>query len=578
VLFSVVSVQMFFKFHFMKKYFFVLFVVFTVLFSGCGKTQDVDLVSGLVSPSGVQAEQFFPKDVFVALKFGVDSEVQKDNVKALIGYLSTDFTESFVDGFEEGFNGAGKMDFETEFLPMMGEDSKFMFVVLGDSDEVRTMVVVYLVDPSFLIKELESAVDRGTSRKQQYKGFDIYNDNGKLIFITEYKDVFLVSSDLELMKNGLDRLENGGDSLLNESEYQRDLYGIDDNVAYFYINASDYLDKSLDAFKDYVDVDKLSAENDLSSEIIVLSVESDGFFISWDMFFDKDKTKNVDYSYLFNEPIYLYKNIPSAGLLMYSEFASFDSSFLEVIDALSANDDNFTNSFDSFKSYLSGEGVDFDKDVLTFLDKGYSFAMYDIGNIVPGFSFFVDASSNKDGAKNVVDFIAKNVESFDDGVKVKAEAEVSNHLTYGEIKVDSGKAFEYAFNAASFVKGLSGFDNARVEFNFGLNDNNIFYFTFYPDFEAGDFSSLIDDKDGFVSALDRIDGYNYGVFYVDIQAFVSYINKIVSFSDSVEGTNVLGDTDYAIFKVLISPFKSFVFGAKKFDGERYEFKGFLKIS
>jgi len=243
--------------------------------------------------------------------------------------------------------------------------------------------------------------------------------------------------------------------------------------------------------------------------------------------------------------------------------------------------EGFEEGMAQVRQALEAEGIDFDNDLLGFMDKGYAFGMYDSGMMIPSLGIFIDASSNRGGAEKVMDVLAEGVDAFEDGFKSEAPDEFDAALTHEKAATKGGDNSELAFDASLLPDETMGaapeeLRDLRLEFNYGITTDDLAYFAFYPDFEAGSYETLGSQKT-FTDDLALIPGYDRGVTYIDVQAIMAYVDRIVAYIVAVEGGSIEDMAEYELVKSYILPIKSIVFAAKESGEGEAEMEGFIRI-
>lgn len=270
---------------------------------------------------------------------------------------------------------------------------------------------------------------------------------------------------------------------------------------------------------------------------------------------------------------YLYEKLPAENFLLFSESHSLDKIILEQITP-----ELKSNFASDVKKYT---GLDFEKDLMPFLDKGFAFEIHDAGSLVPALSLFVDASSAPEKAQAVVKMLDETVPRLAATInaavvspegKSVIETGKFNWGTLGAvIKIYLDRVPQDKFN----IPALKYFSQP-VEISYGIAPENLFFISLLPDFEKTfasadkiESSALFKEAGKLGVAADGItllDGNNILTF---VERFFATVQKDKKLSEKEKG-------GFETAKMYIKPFKSFVQISQN-DGNKIFGKAFLKI-
>jgi len=138
--------------------------------------------------------------------------------------------------------------------------------------------------------------------------------------------------------------------------------------------------------------------------------------------------------------------------------------------------------YEGFKdSFKSATDLDFEGDVLKFLNRGYALGLYDNGSILPGILLIADASSKPDAAKKVVESLNNQVISIVDGLAASyaSDEDSSAVASRKKLVIDEGVGYMVEID---FGLILTAVQSEKFTFSFGLTGDNLFFISTYKDF------------------------------------------------------------------------------------------------
>lgn len=280
---------------------------------------------------------------------------------------------------------------------------------------------------------------------------------------------------------------------------------------------------------------------------------------------------------------YLYKKLPAEKLLIFSESHHVGAAILAQLNTIesSAKTAGFKKE-DFFTGLKNYTGFDFEKDLMPFLDREFAFTAHDTGLIIPALSFFIDAESAPDKAKNVVTM-------FDDVVpRLAAAANAAVQDSNGKPVVEMGK-FKWGAQGGilkvdlrrvpqdKFNIPVLKYFNQPIEISYGIAADNLFFISLLPDFEKTFASADKIESTELFESSDRLGILPTGnITLVDGTAILAFVER---FFDVMQKENKLSEKErsgFEIVKAYLKPLKSFV-QISQGDSQNILGKAFLKI-
>jgi hypothetical protein len=283
-----------------------------------------------------------------------------------------------------------------------------------------------------------------------------------------------------------------------------------------------------------------------------------------------------------SEPAYLYSKVSGKDVIFYGEGYNLKKLIEAESEILKKN--NIT-SFDQItagiNSLLTGTGIDAEKDLPAFTDKGYAVLAADNGSAIPSVTFFTDANSNPERAKKVLEAIYGSIEKAIQSV----DPEVKKIFSHDK-REDSG-AISYGLNVDLKAMMNSGADSSAVNdtpisasFTYGIDAGNLFYIGLNyggPGIAQMPAQNTLDKDAEFIRVRSMIPGYDRGVLFFATGSALKYLDRII---ENTAKNGAMSEADKAAYekvKKYIVPIKSMIFGNVKPNADSSEAQGFIRI-
>lgn len=367
----------------------------TVLLSACGGETDV---SQHYSNSGLIPEAYLPAEVGMITSYSSRDDEQFAAVQKIETNLGDQdrVAETATETLDSQFGSVG-LDFERDLQPAFGDQFRMVYAVRpADEDTVDAFTITTLEDPAQMESVLETLVTAEQLSFKQLSDIDAYVNEENSIYITIYEDLLFITTSPENLVGMVNQEEDS--SLWNSETYQDTVEELGSNyVFYGILYPSLYTgDVSLPAGFSVSDIPSV-----IDEQLIVVRAEEKGFRFDAYVNANKDAAKEADISFDAvpkSEP-YLYEEVPADGLMAYFESYGLQQTFQQA-DALGDDTSTLESLRTTIREYF---GMDFDEDILSFLDKGYAIALHqNAAGVMPGITIYVDVSSNTDGAEEFV--------------------------------------------------------------------------------------------------------------------------------------------------------------------------------
>jgi hypothetical protein len=275
---------------------------------------------------------------------------------------------------------------------------------------------------------------------------------------------------------------------------------------------------------------------------------------------------------------YLQERIPAKEVILYSEGYDFSQSYRKFAE-LAAQDSELQQGLSEMETAFQEMGLDFEQDILTFLDRGYAFVLEDTDSVFPALSFYIDAAGNVAGAEKTMRLVHQGLTALLEEAKVETP-ELSMIIANEEVTADRLWKFSLKLDMllagqdSSLVRKLSG---QKVEFYYGLLADQTLVFALKPDL-AGQYGQVpfVRDSAEFKQALSYLKGASYGVSYLAPAQFFVYLDRLVELAKA-DGTPVAAFADYELVKSYLRPLKSLSLASHGVEKDKTIVEVFLHI-
>ena len=377
----------------LRSFLFVLFVA-TMALSACGEKSDQ---SAHFSDSGLIPEAYIPGDVGVISSYSSRDDGQYSAIQAVERDLgdADRVSETASDTLDGQFGTVG-LDYERDLKPAFGDQFRMIYALRPDGETGDTFTVVTLQDADQMKNVLDTLVEAEHLSIKKLSKVDAYTDSEASMYLTIYEDLLFMTNTPENLVGMVDQDEDG--SLWGKDEYRDSLDDLGSNyVFYGILFPSLYVgDVSLPGGFSVSDIPSV-----IDRQIFVVRAEDGGFrFDAWVNANEGEAEDNgVSFAAVPKAEPYLFEEVPAAGMMGYFESYGLQQTFAQA-DALGDDTSTLDGLRELVRAYF---GMDFDEDILTFLDKGYAVALHQNGEAaIPGITIYVDISSDAESAEEFV--------------------------------------------------------------------------------------------------------------------------------------------------------------------------------
>jgi hypothetical protein len=573
---------------------FILLIFVVMALTGCGKAPQEHATHA--SGTGLMAELFVPGDAGMMMVYSLRDDAQFTAMKSLdetlaarIGPADESATGAADDGrimdmvadsFESQFGELG-LTYEEDLLPALGEQFRVVFASRPGSteDEVEAFTVVTLENPEAMEVLFEALVDAEQMEFKNLSSVDAYVDEGGDSYSAIVDDVLLVSNQPEALVEMATQDEE--DSLWGAEEYQDLLESFGGNYLFYTLVYPAIFDGDASlstaglaaAGLDEYSLDSLQTVTE--SQVMVVRAEADGF--DFDVYVAADeeaaKAAGVTLDALPKEEPYLHEEMPIGSLMAYFEFYGLKDA-VEYWQELAEASEEGTPTLDWISSFVrSYFAMDFEDEVLAFLDKGYSVALHQNGDgVVPGITIYADVSSDVDAAEEFMTQLDLQVSGLMlvldaalPGAVTKSAAEIGG-VSFDLLEID---LTEISRDGESPLPAVV--TSSEIQLAYGVLDDRLLITTaavWEDEYE------VIADSSFYSTLSDKLDEASEGLYLIDAQNLAGFMGVLRSLREQLD----LGVSDDSTdFESLLEGFAGGIAASEASEYEMH-FSGFLMIA
>jgi hypothetical protein len=543
-----------------------------LIFSSCGekKVSFDEQASG----SGLMPEQFIPSDIGMIFSYSLLNDEQFAATEKILEKIGNPekASETISESFAKQFDGA-EIDYQTDLEPAFGEQYRVVFAAKSGPETASGSTtlaysVIALQDSAALEVALKKLESDGKLSSEDVGGEDVFKSKDSAFYATLHEDLFFVSDSPESILGMIKMKE--AESLWASDTYQNDIEKIGgDHVFYALIYPQLFNQMQSQIATAGLGVQGMAAI--LLNEGVVVRAESDGFRFDGFATGDEKKAKelgtNVSFDSVPKTEAYLYKEIPSSGLMLYIESNGIKQT-LEFAEELNSEDYDLESLGTSVKNYF---GMDLKEEILSFLDKGYALALYQNNeSIIPDGVIYFDVSSDEENAQKFID----KVDAQLSGLLVIVEQAIPGAVSKGTTEIEGVEisSLEIDLSTLPNVTGSTlpaAVTGSSIKLSYGIIGDRLLIST-SSSWEEEDFTPI--SKSGLYKQLSsKLEDVDEGLILIDAEAIGNFLKSLKALRDEL-GLDV---ADFSFEKLL----DGFVGGIAAGKSEAYESKlgGFIKI-
>lgn len=545
-----------------KLYLGILFLSAMILLSCSSKTVSF---GSQKSDSGLYPEQFLPENVGMIISYSTLEDNQSEMQKTLLEKIGDPekSEQAISDSFNKKYGDLG-IDYSKDLAPAFGEKFRAVFASAIAGSGTTSYSIVTLADPDLLVNSFERLITNGKMFKETVSGQDAYNSPENNFYSSIRDDLLFIADSPQSLLDLLNIKES--DSLWASRDYQNYVAKIGgDHIFYFLLYPAKY--NSNLSYGAGLNLDDLSQT--LSSESLVVRADENGFKFNGFAIVDKEKIKAINSEFSFDavtkmDP-YLFKEIPSQGLLAYIESSGIKQT-LETSKNLNSGE-SFKSLEDSARKYF---GMDLYSEILSFMDKGYALVLsQNSEGIIPGITVYLDVSSDTDNAQRFIDKIDAQLS----GLLLALESSLPGAISKSETEINGEKLNALLLDFSKLPIGLSAVNSAildkKLKLSYGITDDRLIITTT----DSWNDSENIGQSDLYKSLSGRLEDNDKGLVLVDAKGFAGFVDSLIALREQMGLSN---DSLQSLNEML----KGFFGGIAGSKASKYEaeFGGYLMIA
>lgn len=491
--------------------------VSSLFLTACGGGVDL---GAHVSDRGLIPENYIPGDVGMVLSYSLMDDAQSTAVQGLEGKLGDEgrLSRMVAESFNTQFAAAG-LSYEEDLMPAFGEQFRWVYGARPKEDGAEVFSVTTLEDASQLTSVFDALAEAGSFEKKELSGRDVYVNEENAFYATVHEDLLLVSDSPENVVSMLDQEEE--EALWSAETYQEAMEEVgEDFVFYGFLFPPLYNEEvQLGGALSLADIPAV-----IDRQSIVVRAEEEGLSFEVKMQADKDKAKEAGIAFDAapkSEP-YLFEEVPVDGLMAYFESYGLQQT-LSQADKLGDEEGNIDTLRETFRNYF---GMDFDDEFMSWFDKGYVLALHQNGTgLLPGFTVFVDSSSDEEHAKELLNKIDGQIS----GLTSVFEEAMPGALSKETVTVQGEEFTKLTLDLSSFPRSEesplpAAVTASEIQLIYGTLEGRVLLSTSSA-WEEEDYESLADSV-LFSKLQDRVGDANQGLIILDASELAGFASNL----------------------------------------------------
>jgi hypothetical protein len=372
--------------------------------------------------------------------------------------------------------------FEGGFELMYGMNDPYWF------DQNQNLLIT-VSDSSALNAVIDKMAEFDDYSKSTLFGFNTFTNEKEQIYLAYTSDVLVAWPSFSSRYLSLQSIKNGEQNLLQNTNYTQ----YEDSVPYpnvgsFYFNMS------------------TTGE----SGIFALVPDNEGLKLHYRM---------TGYGNSASKPPYMYQNLPGNDILIYGENYGFADRSAELDDDTIAEMKN--------EGIIVSEGE--------WLNKGFALLIQDTESLIPGISYYFDATGYLPQAEDDVEAFNTLVEQTITEMQAE-DPDLDGLITKDTVNVDGANLHRVTVDIASLPQEelaelgpVADFFTTPVEFYYGITSDDYVVIALYSGFDSvyGQVPAISENQ-SVTEGMNYVEDYPNGLGYVSVNNAVNYINDIIS--------------------------------------------------
>lgn len=482
----------------------------------------------------VSLEEFFSETTSFLVSVDTSDTSQVYNMNKLLGYFPSGdlngLVEEFMADLDSGLAEAN-LTYADDLEPLFGTGFK---VMLGTTTSLYSgfegQLAITIQDKDEL-NELVDALDKLDGfTKANILGFNTLTNEKEGLYMTYTDNALFISNSVKSRYTALTRIKEGLNTLA-------------DNTDYIYYKSSLPTPRLGMIFMDYNSFYGMSG--------IMSPVENSAYAIVATTSGIKMYEQVIGYRIPQHTP-YMYKNIPDGDLIMYAEAYGLVDMYEEM--GMSPAD------------FFTEAGVDTPD--MEWMNAGYAMVFYNTDSLIPGMSFYFDASKDLVAAQDVINQLDEvfnqmmaELDSED------APEELKRMITKDTVWIDSRQFNRLAvhFDALTeeerAAEGLdSAFFDEPIEFYYGMTSDNYVLFSLYSGLDdMYKSAATVETNAQLREARNYVSDYPYALSYISVPETIAYIDTLIAVMEAEEGAMPDDEREaYELVKDYLAPIKYMV--------------------
>lgn len=536
---------------------------FALLLTSCGKAD----LGQHASDEGLMPEAFIPSEVGLFTSYSLRDADQYAAIQVLEEKLGEEgrFSELFAAQLDEQYQTEG-ITYADDILPALGDQFRVVFGSRPATEDVDAFTVVTLADPEKMTEVFDVLVEKDLIESQKLSSNDAYVNEENDFYAAIHKDLLFVANRPEALVEMLDMKES--ESLWENETFQEIMQDVGSNYVFFGGLFPALMEDELDLPAGF---GVSNIPDVIVQQSIVVRAEEAGLRFDAYMEADKNAAKDSDVSFdiVPKEEPYLLDEVPMEGLMAYLESYGLEQTFAQA-EKLGDDGAGIEQVGALIQNYF---GMDFQEEILSFMDKGFVLAVHQNGEgVIPGLTILFDVSSDPENAET---FLTK-LDGQLSGLQIAFDQSLPGAITRSSVDVMGADMTKIAIDLSAIPQEAGGgplpaaVTSSEIQLVFGIVNDRMIISTATAWEDEGD---SVGDSELYNELKDELGDVNQGLVLLDPQGISEFLGSVRALREQLGLDN--GEALTGI-EELMEGFKGLI-AASKTEAYESHFAGYLLI-
>lgn len=474
-------------------------------------------------------EIILPEDSEIVIGFDYADDEQVKALKALLDkFPKAETYKEIGDALKAEISDSDKSvlaDYTLLLKPFIGDDWELVAGITPVNESEADVVVAgkFEKDDEFE-KFMKTMISKSNKTFTESEEGDVkyWSNEVDKVYLARSGDVFLVSNNVKTLNGAVERLLEGKGGFADSEHFEKLKNLSAQQFAYIYLGGD---------FSNIMLKEVGAGDLKMGSSYSVLTAEDLGVrVVSSSEWPDKASMEKLVPGH--GKKFDFLSKLPNQDLFFYNETGTLITIFNGAPNPI------YSGLLDSFASWSGLE----EEQIKGLFDAPMAVVMSDVEMLYPGISVYLDIEKDsEEDAKiflNAMDgFMDDVIKEFDLAMEgsgyeglglLKREVEIESGVPMRKVYADLSVIPKETLNGISLYAPGIDFDNLKVEFYYGVDQNGMLVFALYPGFNDLDLSDVLGENERMKGALQKLNLSDVnGVSFTDFGPIFAIADRYV---------------------------------------------------